>query len=228
MPSDQPDRNSRGPRHLGESVNSIRTLVLLGGPLFLFMAVAETFWYSERKYGGFIFFLLLVPGNLLIIWALASLIERAAGGTAKAFATTVLGSGNIAPDPGFSSEEAMIIQGRLEDAKEALRQRLAAEPELHQAALRLGALLMQMDRHEDAERVYLDLRHHQLPSEVATTVANRLIDLYQRDGRTDRLKVELARFSGEHKGTGAGEHAARRLRELKEAEREQNEEAAED
>lgn len=223
MPSDQSGRNSQGPRHLGDSVTSIKTMVLLGGPLFLFMAIAEIFWYRGGKYGGFVFLLLLGPGNLLIIWALAALIERGALGTAKAFATTVLGSGNIAPEPGFSSEEAMIIQGRLEDAEAAFRARLVAEPGLYQAGLRLGALLFQMGRHEEAERVYLDLRHQQLPSAAAMTVANRLIDLYQRDGRTDRLKVELARFSGEHKGTGAGEHAARRLRELKEEERARDE-----
>jgi tetratricopeptide (TPR) repeat protein len=206
----------------------MRTLFLLGGPLFLFMSIAELLWYAQHRYGGFVLLLLLGPVNLLVIWALAALLERAAGGTAEAFATTVLGSGNIAPDPGFSAEEAMIIQGRLEDAESALRERLAAQPGLHQAALRLGALLMQMGRPEEAERVYLDLRRHQPPPPVVMILANRLIDLYQRDGRTDRLKVELARFSGEHKGTGAGEHAARRLRELKDAERERDDEASED
>ena len=116
------------------------------------------------------------------------------------------------------------MQGRLADAEASFRQRLLDHPAQYQAALRLGALLVQSGRPEEAERIYLELRRGPLPSTAAMTVANRLIDLYERGGRGDRLKVELARFSGEWKGTGAGEHANRRLRELKEEDRQRNEE----
>jgi DNA-binding SARP family transcriptional activator len=166
--------------------------------------------------------------NVLIIGGVARLVLAFSTGVGTGFVRTVYGAGDLAPDPGFSAEEAMIIQGRLEAAETALRQRLADHPEQHEAGLRLGALLIQMGRPDEAERVYIELRRHQLAPPVAMTLANRLIDLYEKGGRTDRLKVELGRFSGEWKGTGAGESAARRLREIKDAERQQDDEAAED
>ncbi len=220
MSPDPARRNPEGPKHLGDSVHSFRVLSMLGGPLFLFLSIAEFFWYAGGKYNALVLVLLLLPGNGLVIYALSRLIERGAGGAAKIFGDTVLGAGNLPPDPGFSSEEALIIQGRLAEAEEALHERWLRHPELHEAGLRLAALLVQQDRPEEAEQVYLELRRRALPPKVANTVANRLIDLYQRLRRTDRLKVELARFSAEHKGTTAGEHAARRLREIKEEEAE--------
>ncbi len=220
MISDPSRRNPDGPKHLGESVHSLRVLLMLGGPLFLFLCIAEFYWYGAGKYNALVLVLLLLPGNALIIYGMSRLIERAAGATAEAFGKTVLGAGNLPPDPGFSSEEALIIQGRLAEAEEALHDRWLRHPDLHEAGLRLAALLVQQDRPEEAEQVYLELRRRELPPKVANTVANRLIDLYQRLRRTDRLKVELARYSAEHKGTNAGEHAARRLREIKEQEAE--------
>ena len=50
-------------------------------------------------------------------------------------------------------------------------------------------------------------------------VANGLIDLYRRTGRGDRLRVELARFAYRHRGTAAGDAAARELSEMRTASR---------
>ena len=222
------ERNPDGPKHLGESVEFYRALFMFGGPAFLVLSIGELFGYAEGKYNALVLVLLLIPGNLLFIYGMLRLIERITGGTAKAFANTVLGAGNLPPEAAFSMEEALIIQGKLAQAEEALHDRWLRHPEEHEAALRLAALLIQQGKFDEAERVYLELRRRELPPKIANTVANRLIDLYQRLRNTDRLKVELARYSSEHKGTSAGEHAARRLREIKEQEAEQKSEERED
>jgi hypothetical protein len=45
--------------------------------------------------------------------------------------------------------------------------------------------------------------------------ANGLIDLYRRTGRIERLKIELARFADQYRGTGLAGGAARELSELR-------------
>jgi hypothetical protein len=45
--------------------------------------------------------------------------------------------------------------------------------------------------------------------------ANGLIDLYRKQGRRDRLLVELSRFADRYRGTPGAEAATRLLRELK-------------
>lgn len=219
MPSDQSRRNPKGPEHLGDSATRLKTLLLLGGPVYLLLFIAENFWYRAGRYGGFVFFLLLVPGNLLAIWGLAWLIEFIAARSAKGFATTVLAGGNLEPEPPFSAEESMIIQGRIDQAEASLRSRWQGPPPLYQAGLRLAELLVKQDRADEALAIFEELRRGSLPPAAAMTVANRLIDLHQKAGRTDRLKVELSRFAADHRGTGAGDGAARRLRELKDLDR---------
>ncbi len=84
-----------------------------------------------------------------------------------------------------------------------------------EAQLKLAALLEQLERPDEAERIYLDVRRSHPSPRVEMTAVNRLLNLYRRTGRHDRLKVELARFADRWKGTSAGDHAGRLLRELK-------------
>jgi len=222
MPPDQSQRNPRGPEHLGDSANHLKTLLLLGGPVYLFLGIAENFWYRAGVYGGFVFFLLLIPGNLLAIWSMVWLIEYLAGRTAKGFAATVLAGGNLEPEPAFSAEEAMIMRGRADQAEASFRSRWQGPPPLYQAGLRLAELLAKQGRADEALAVFEELRRGPLPPDAAMMVANRVMDLHHKAGNTDRLKVELARFASDYKGSGAAEHAGRRLRELKEEERQRN------
>lgn len=225
MPPDQPPpKNYVRDDHVGERVEDLRLIIGLGAPVFFLLVVGEIILRARGSINTPVL-VLLMPANVLIILGMVRIIQAFSGTAADALAKTVYGAGNLPPEPGFSSEEAMIMQGRLDDAEASLRQRFTDHPDLHQAGLRLGALLVQVGRPEEAEQVYLEMRRRTLPANAAMIVANRLIDLYERTDRKDRLKVELARFSGEWKGTGAGEHAARRLRELKDEERERDERA---
>ncbi len=222
MPPDQPDANSR-PRddHSGERLVSLRLLLMLGLPAFTILTAGDLFLFTQHRIGTVVL-VLLIGLNLGIVYGLIRLIESGTDSVGEGFAKTVLGAGNLAPEPGFSAEESLIIRGRLEDAEAALRQRWTDNPGQYQAGLRLGALLVQMGKPDEAEVVYVALRRGTLPPAAAMTVANRLIDLYEKSGQNDRLKVELGRFSGQYKGTGAAEHAARRLRELKDEDRRQD------
>ncbi|MEO8032176.1 MAG: tetratricopeptide repeat protein [Gemmatimonadota bacterium] len=224
MPPDQPEDRSR-PRddHSGERLVSLRLILMLGLPAFTILTAGDLFLFVQHRIGTVVL-VLLIGLNLGIVYGLIRLIESGTDSVGAGFAKTVLGAGNLAPEPGFSAEESLIIRGRLEDAEAALRQRWADNPGQYQAGLRLGALLVQMGKADEAESVYVALRRGTLPPAAAMTVANRLIDLYEKGGRNDRLKVELGRFSGQYKGTGAAEHAARRLKEIKEAESKDQEE----
>jgi hypothetical protein len=75
----------------------------------------------------------------------------------------------------------------------------------------------QLKAYDEAERLYLEIRAAQPPAtgQELLRAANGLIDLYRKMGRTDRLKVELARFAARYRGTPLADGAARELRELK-------------
>ncbi|MGE0554963.1 MAG: hypothetical protein AB7R55_16150, partial [Gemmatimonadales bacterium] len=128
----------------------------------------------------------------------------------------LLAGGNLTPAPSFSAEEAMVMRGRIEDARLTLESRLAENPDDLPVRLHLAALVR--DRQADyaaAERLYLEGRSWPGADARADTFANLLIDLYQKTGNRGRLIVELARYAERHRGTPAGLGAKRRLDELK-------------
>jgi len=67
--------------------------------------------------------------------------------------------------------------------------------------------------------LYLEIRTAQPPADARQQMraANGLIDVYRKMGRTDRLKVELARFVDRYRGTAFADGAARELKDLKDA-----------
>ena len=76
-----------------------------------------------------------------------------------------------------------------------------------------------LERHLDdaggAERLYLEVRHANPDRGQELRATNGLIDLYRKQGRRDRLMVELARFAERFRGTPGAEAATRLLKELK-------------
>jgi hypothetical protein len=186
-------------------------------PAFVVLAAAlEGKAYATGTIGGLVFFILLlldIPLGLLVAWLIWRGTELAATG----FTKTVYAGGNIPRPRGFSREAALVMQGRADEAAQAYRDHLAADPADNEARLRLAELeLRTRNDPAAAERAWLDARLHPLTAGQETAISNGLIDLYLRTGRRDRLKVELARFADRHAGSRAGAEAARRLRELKE------------
>jgi hypothetical protein len=228
MPSDQSSPRVRDfkARTADDAIDS-RLAWGIALPCAALLLVSETLLYAR----GFISrtaFWISLPLDVPFIYGLIRLMAAVIHKTSHGFAQTVYSGGNLAPEPAFSAEESMIIRGRLDEAEASLRSRWQGPPPLYQAGLRLAQMLVEQGRADEAVAIFEELRRSSLPAAAAITVANRLIDLHHKAGRTDRLKVELARFASDYKGSGAGEHAGRRLRELKEGSRKRDEEAYED
>ena len=200
--------------HLGERAQRLKLIVWLGGPTYVILAAAELKLAWQGRISPAVLLLLLVL-NFGFIALVAWLILRSTEGAGHAFTRTVYAHGNIARDPTFSAEESLIIRGKTAEAEKLLRDRILARPAELEAQLKLAALLEQLERPDEAERIYLDVRRSHPSPRVEMTAVNRLLNLYRRTGRHDRLKVELARFADRWKGTSAGDHAGRLLRELK-------------
>jgi hypothetical protein len=157
--------------------------------------------------------LLLLP---LVLLLLARLVWGLVAGGAGAVGHVVLAAGNLPPAPSFSREEALVLQGRIEDARAGYEARLADDPGSIPVRLALAALHRDHRRDDAAaERVLLEVRALDRAGRAERTVSNALIDLYERTGRRGRLMAEYARFAARNPGTPEGQAAQRRLRELK-------------
>jgi hypothetical protein len=200
--------------HLGERAQRLKLIFFLGAPTYVILAAAELKLAWQGLISPTVLFLLLLL-NFGIIALIAWLLLRSTDGAARAFTRTVYAQGDIAPGPTYSAEESLIIRGKTGEAEEQLRARIVARPAELETRLKLAELLEQLGRPEEAERIYLDVRGAHPSPRVEMTAVNRLLNLYRRTGRHDRLKVELARFADRWKGTSAGGHAGRLLRELK-------------
>ena len=112
--------------------------------------------------------------------------------------------------------DALVAQGRLDDAATAYRLHLAGEPQDVAAWLALGRLLAgPLDDPDRAAEAYRAARRCPAAAAWERIITNDLIDLYEKTGQRGRLPVELARFTELHRGTTAGEAARDRLREVK-------------
>lgn len=121
--------------------------------------------------------------------------------------------------PGFSAEDALMMQGRHADAAARFRQWLVAHPDDHEAQLRLAALARDhLENPEEAERLLTTVRDSPKASPRQEAAARQaLIDLHARTGATGRQMAELARFADRYRGTAAGNAARETLRRMKDA-----------
>lgn len=124
--------------------------------------------------------------------------------------------GDIAPPRTYPRQDVMIVRGQYREAAEYFRDHLTVEPDDNEARLRLADLVEQhLDDPAEAERLYLEVRRLQPEPGHEMRAANGLIDLYRKQGRRDRLMVELARFADRYRGTPGAAAASRLLQELK-------------
>ncbi len=206
-------------RDTAEQAQLLRIALLLGGPALIIGAFALGF--AVKRFDlpvavGLILLVLLFPAT----WGLILLVEHAVGRSSHALVTALHAGHAASPRPGFSRQEALVAQGRMDEAAAAYRLHLAESPQDVAALLALGRLLAgPMADADGAERAYLTARRCPAGTEWDRIISNDLIDLYERTKQEGRLRVELARFGALHRGTKASDAALDRLRALKADER---------
>ena len=211
---------AKGPEYSDPTdfIRLMRVGMWLGPACFILLTAS---WYSMMKKGwispaAFIFLLVL---NLPISVAAVLAVHRTVGNLAVLLVKTMFADGDIAPAPTYPRQDVLIVQGKYADAADLFRDHLQIEPGDHEARLRLAQLLeTHLKGYKEAEQLYLAIRNAQPPGDARQQMqaSNDLIDLFRKTGRTDRLKVELARFVDRYRGSPQAVGAARELKELKE------------
>ena len=197
----------------------LKVAVFFGPPCFFMLSLAWYFclrqgWISS---GAFVMLLILnVPITIAGIFA----IHHGAGASSTGLVKTIFAVGDIPPPRTYPRQDVLIVRGQYAEAADYFRDHIRIEPGDHEARLQLAYLLeTRLQGHDEAERLYLEVRRLQPDPGQEMRAGNGLIDLYRRMGRTDRLRVELARFAERYRGTAAGDAAARELKALKTAAR---------
>jgi tetratricopeptide (TPR) repeat protein len=196
----------------------MRVVVYFGPPCFVILTMLWYFMHEKGWIPGWLFGVLLFANIPLTIAGIFA-IHRAVGAASVGLVKTIYGAGNIAPAPTYPRQDVFIVRGLYAEAADAFRDHLVIEPADHEARLRLAHLLeAHLKAYDEAERLYLEIRNAEPPANPREQMSatNGLIDLYRKMGRTDRLKVELARFVERYRGSPLAEGAARELKELKE------------
>jgi len=193
----------------------LKLLAWLVPTTFVLFTAGEAMAFQQGRIGAgllVVLILLNLPVSLLLGLGLFRLME----GSARGLAGMVYAGGGITPDPAHSALESLEARGFYPEAAAAYRQHLVEHPADNLARFKLARLCHEsLNDPAAAERLYLEIRQHQPTPRDEMLAANLLIEFYRKTGRTDRVKVELARFADRWKGSKAGEQARRQLRELK-------------
>ena len=198
-----------------ERTQLIRVTVLFAPPALIMLSFL---WYFLQTKGMIPVWLFVVMVILdLPLTALAVLtIHHATSRASKGFVDLLHAVGNIAPPRTYPRQDVMIVRGQYREAAEYFRDHLTIEPDDHEARLRLADLLEQhLGDPDGAEQLYFEVRRTNPDRGQEMRAANGLIDLYRKQGRRDRLLVELARFRDRYPGTPGADAVARLLKELK-------------
>ncbi len=199
-----------------ERAQLIKTVVLFGGPCFVILGALWFFLAARDVISpafASVLVLLDVPLAVVAAFGIHALVGRGSAGLMN----TIYSWGSGPPAPvSYPRQDALIARGAYGEAADYFRDHIRVTPEDMEARLRLADLLEQrLKGDREAEQLYLEVRNRATERSHQFAASNDLIDLYRRTGRTDRLRVELARFAHAYPGTAAGKAAAAELRELK-------------
>ncbi len=195
--------------------------MFFGPACFVMLSMLWYFFLRQQIISSAVFWVLVIL-NVPITIAGIFAIHRVVGATSTGLVKTMFAAGNIPPPPTYPRQDVLIVRGQYAEAADYFRDHIRIEPGDHEARLQLAHLLetrLPGGGHDEAERLYQEVRRMQADPRQEMRAANGLIDLYRRIGRHDRLRVELARFADRYRGTAAGDAAARELSELKNASR---------
>jgi tetratricopeptide (TPR) repeat protein len=210
--------NLHAPREVdaAERAQLLKAIVLFGGPCFIMLGALWYFLVQKDVISSRLALVLTVLDvPLALLGAIA--IHAAVGRGSGSFVNLLYAWGSSTPPArAYPRQETLIIRGQYAEAAEYYRDYIRVTPDDMEARLRLARLLEQHLKDDAAaEQVYLELRRLAQDRNDEFAASNGLIDLYRRAKRTDRLRVELARFAERYKGSAAATAAARELSDLK-------------
>ena len=198
-----------------ERVQLVRITVLFGPACFIILSALWGFLNHQGAIPAWLMVVLLVlnvPFTALGVYAIHRGTSEASVGLVK----TLYAAGDIAPPRTYPRQDVLLVRGQYREAAEYFRDHLTIEPDDNEARLRLADVLEQhLDDPGGAEQLYVEVRRHQPDRGHAMRATNGLIDLYRKQGKRDRMMVELARFRDGYPGTPGAAAAARLLKELK-------------
>lgn len=198
------------PRRLKDTDVAETTMRIRAGVMFAIPALVIALFVSGMSGSAW-----AVPIALVCSVIVGAIVYRFADVVAAGFMRTLLSSGGEARSYEYSAQDALIMQGRHDDAIASFEAHILAEPQDAEARLRLADLLVSTPAHaERAEGVLLGARALPLTPGQEVRLANALIDLYRGRNDVDALKRELARFARRHEGSVEGRHARDYLRKL--------------
>jgi hypothetical protein len=203
-------------RDAAERAQLLRITVLLGGPVLVIGAFTVFFIFRRFHPPAWLFLpslVLLVPITVGLILLVDLATSRSAHGV-----VTALHAGHARGQrTGFSRQEALVAQGRADEAVTAYRKQLIEHPGDVAAMVALARLLSGALADVDgAEELYGRARAEHPGGDWERIIANDLIDLYERKGMEEKRRTELARFAEQFGGTQAGQAARAQLDRLKE------------
>lgn len=198
-----------------ESAHLVKIAVWFGPAAFIMLSGLWFFLANQGSIPAWVAVVMtLLDIPLVVLGVLA--IHHATNRASRGLVNMLYAVGDIAPPRTYPRQDVMIVRGQYREAAEYFRDHLTVEPDDNEARLRLADLLEQhLDDPAEAERLYLEVRRLQPQPGQEMRAANGLIDLYRKQGRRDRLMVELARFADRYRGTPGGDAAGRLLKELK-------------
>ncbi|MGH7537826.1 MAG: tetratricopeptide repeat protein [Gemmatimonadales bacterium] len=198
-----------------ERTQLIRIAVLFGPACFIMVSFGWYFLREKEMIPGWLFVVLVILDLPLVALAVLG-IHRATSRASSGLVHALYSAGNIPPPRTYPRQEVLAVRGQYREAAAYYRDHLTLEPDDNEARLRLADLLEKhLDDPAGAERLLLDVRRLHPDRGHEMRAANGLIDLYRKQGRRDRLLVELARFADRYRGTPGAEAATRLLQELK-------------
>jgi tetratricopeptide (TPR) repeat protein len=199
----------------GERVARIALLLRIGLPAWLGLIFIHVGLNANGRLSDRAMYIWLAADPFLavaIAFAIGTMIER----TSRGFVSMVLAGGNIPYAHQYSEQDALIAQGRIDDAVTSFRALIVGSPRDLEARLRLAALLAgPAGRREDAEREFLEVRALAPSPQQTAVLSNALIDLYRAMGRRDDMMIELRRFARRFPDTRGGQAAADYLDRLR-------------
>ncbi|MEP6591548.1 MAG: hypothetical protein ABJC19_10235 [Gemmatimonadota bacterium] len=156
-----------------------------------------------------------LAGAALFAYCAGSIIAGLAGHSSHTFVHTLLAGRGEPRAHEYSAQEALLIQGKVEDSIKSFHSYIAHHPEDLDARIRLAEVLAKEGNDRAAaEEMFLEARILGTSKRQEVSVGNGLIDLHQRSGHGEKLRAELARFARLHEGTVEGRNARERLRQM--------------
>lgn len=181
-------------------------MVVLPGTIMLFF-LERLIWPS-----GYFFVKLLL--NLSLLTLLAQLIWPLIHHGSTKLINGLLATGGDGHTIEYSEVEALVIQGRFDEALVMYRA-IAEETPDADVRLRLGDLMLhQLKDPVGAEAAYLEARRAAPTPKQESRITNSLIDLYRGTGDREGMKRELSRFARLHAGTAPGDAARETVRRM--------------